>query len=72
VEKKKSDSNLYKKDKLNYNTEAGGELYPYGNQKRADNSSGGSGTVNSGYNKSINNQNSYNGYAGKDKNNSDR
>ena len=72
VEKKKSDFNLYKRDKLNYNTETGGELYPYGKLKRADNSSGGSGTVNCGYNESINNQDSYGGYAGKDKNNSDR
>ena len=29
VEKKRSDSALYKKDKPSYNTEHGGELYPY-------------------------------------------
>jgi hypothetical protein len=29
VEKKRSDSALYKKDKPNYNTESGSELYPY-------------------------------------------
>lgn len=66
VEKKKTDEDFYKKDKLNYNTETGGEIYPYGSRSRTDSSS--SGTVNSGYNKSINSQDNYGGNKGRDKN----
>jgi hypothetical protein len=55
IEKKKTDEDFYKKSKISYSTETGSELYPY-NSRNADNSGslGTSGTVNSGYNKSIN------------------
>lgn len=68
VEKRKTDSDFYKKDKINYNTETGSEIYPYTSRNRTDNSS--SGSVNSGYNKSFNSQDNYGGFKGK--NNSDR
>ena len=55
VEPKKSDSGFYKKQKLNYNTEIGNELYPYASKDNNE-SSGRMGTINSGYNKSINKQ----------------
>jgi hypothetical protein len=60
VEKKKTDEDFYKKDKLNYNTETGGEIYPYANRNRTDNST--SGTVNRG-----NMQDNYGGFKNRDK-----
>jgi hypothetical protein len=65
VEKKKTDEDFYKKNKLNYNTETGGEIYPY-NRNRTDGSR--SETVNSGYNKSINSQDNYNDNKGRGRN----
>lgn len=60
IEKKKSDADFYKRSKISYNTETGSELYPY-NSRNSDNSGslGTSGTVNSGYNKSSNQQDNY-------------
>jgi hypothetical protein len=62
VEKKKSDADFYKRSKVSYNTETGSELYPYNSRNRDNSGSlGTSGTVNSGYNKSINQQGAYGG-----------
>jgi hypothetical protein len=60
IEKKKSDNDFYKRNKVSYNTETGSELYPY-NSRNNDNSGslGTNGTVNSGYNKSTNQQNNF-------------
>lgn len=60
VDRKKADADLYS-NKISYNTETGSELYPYAN-KNMDR--GYDGTLNSGYNKSINQSDS-------DKNNKD-
>lgn len=52
VERKKTDEDFYRKQKLNYRTETGGEIYPYisrDSNERNDRQ----GTLNSGYNKSV-------------------
>jgi predicted membrane-bound spermidine synthase len=58
IEKKKTDEDFYRKQKLNYNMESGREIYPY-SSRDSNESNGRSGTLNSGYNKSINNQDDY-------------
>ncbi|HWQ79906.1 MAG TPA: DUF2512 family protein [Anaerovoracaceae bacterium] len=63
VEKKRSDSALYKKDKLNYNTEHGGELFPYSRRFN----SGGSSDLQSNR---LNNENTF-GDSGYDASDSD-
>jgi uncharacterized membrane protein len=68
VEKKKTDEDFYKKDKLNYNTETGGEIYPYANRNRTDNSS--YGNMNSSSDPGVKNQDIYGGFRRRD--NSDR
>jgi len=55
VEKKKTDEDFYKRQKLNYNMESGREIYPY-SSRDSNESSGRTGTLGSGYNKSINQQ----------------
>ncbi len=70
IEKKKSDDDFYKRSKVSYNAETGSELYPY-NSRNNDNSGslGTSGTVNSGYNKSFNQQDNYGGFKSSKNNN---
>jgi hypothetical protein len=55
IEKKKTDEDFYRKQKLNYNMESGKEIYPYISWDSTE-SNGRTGTLNSGYNKSINRQ----------------
>jgi hypothetical protein len=76
VEKRRSDADLFKKDKLNYNTETGSELYPYGRKNDSVTSEYTRNTTNSGYNKSTNQeakQDVYGGFVKKNnKDSSDR
>lgn len=63
VEKRRSDSDFYKKNKLNYNAETGSELFPYGKNNLGDTNYR---NIDSGYYKNTNysdtdHENSYTG-----------